>query len=98
MRKYTKRLNTKKATAVDAIPPKIVKAAASVISRHIASKANEMQVCEKINTFYVRIAKNNGIENDTPVIHDKHPALKKSKKMPMCQILIFHLYICNSHR
>ena len=50
MRKYTKRLDSKKATGVDAIPPKIVKAAASVISRHIASMANEMQAKEAFQT------------------------------------------------
>ena len=36
----------KKATGVDAIPPKIVKAAAPVISRHISNLANEMQAKE----------------------------------------------------
>ena len=41
---------SKKATDVDAIPPKIVKAAAPVISRHIASIANEMQAKEAFPT------------------------------------------------
>ena len=40
----------KKATGVDAIPPKIVKAAAPVISRHIANLANEMQAKEAFPT------------------------------------------------
>ena len=44
--KCIKRLDPKKATGVDAIPPKIVKAAAPVISRHIANLANEMQAKE----------------------------------------------------
>ena len=45
-----KRLDSKKATGVDAIPPKIVKAAAPVISRHIASMAYEMQAKEAFPT------------------------------------------------
>ena len=50
VRKCIKRLDSKKATGVDAIPPKIVKAAAPVISRHIASMANEMQAKEAFPT------------------------------------------------
>ena len=50
MRKCIKRLDSKKATGVDAIPPKIVKAVAPVISRHIASMANEMQAKEAFPT------------------------------------------------
>ena len=42
VRKCIKRLDSKKATGVNAIPPKIIKAAAPVISRHITSMANEM--------------------------------------------------------
>ena len=41
---------SKKATGVDAIPSKIVKAAAPVISRHIASMANEMHAKEAFPT------------------------------------------------
>ena len=48
--KCIKRLDPKKATGVDAIPPKIVKAAAPVISRHIANLANEMQAKEAFPT------------------------------------------------
>ena len=41
--------------------------------------ADQKQVCEKMNTFYVNIAQNIGIENDTPV-NDKHPSIEKIKE------------------
>ena len=45
-----KRVDLKRATGVDAIPPKLVKAAAPVISRHIASIANKIQTKEAFPT------------------------------------------------
>ena len=40
--------------------------------------ADKKQVCEKMNSFYVNIAQNIGIENDTPV-NDKHPSIETIK-------------------
>ena len=50
VQKCIKRRDAKKATWVDAIPPKIVKAAAPVLSKHIVSLANEMQAKEAFPT------------------------------------------------
>ena len=41
--------------------------------------ADKKQVCEKMNTFYVNIALNIGIENDLPV-DDSHPSIEKIKE------------------
>ena len=41
--------------------------------------ADQKQVCERMNTFYVNIAKNIGIENNTPV-NDKHSSIEKIKE------------------
>lgn len=51
--KFIKRLHPKKATGVHKIPPKIVKAAAPIISRHvydIANMTNKMQTKEAFPT------------------------------------------------
>ena len=82
MRKYTKRLDSKKATGVDAIPPKIVKIAASVISRHIASMANEMQAKE---AFQTRLKS----AQVTPIYKKDDPF---TEKIPSCQ------YFTNTER
>ena len=71
VKKCIKRLDPKKATGVDAIPPKAVKAAAPVISRHIAKMANEMQAKE---TFPTQLK----MAQVTPIFKKDDPFLEKN--------------------
>ena len=41
--------------------------------------ADQTQVCERINTFYVNIAQTIGIDCDTPV-NEEHPSIIKIKE------------------
>ena len=52
--------------------------------------ADQKEVCERMNSFYVYIAQNIGIENDTPV-NDQHPSISKIKNMLIYQALNSHL-------
>ena len=74
VRKCIKRLDSKKATGVDAIPQKIVKAAAPVISRHIASMANEMHAKEAFPTQLKSVHVTPFYKKDDPFTEKKyHP-------------------------
>lgn len=72
-KKCIKKLHPKKATGVDAIPPKIIKAAAPVISRHVANLANEMQSKEAFPTQLKKAQVTPVFKKDDPFIEKKLP-------------------------
>ena len=90
----------KKATGFDAIPPKAVKAATPVISRHIAKMTNEMQAKEAFPTQVTPIFK-----KDDPFLEKKYcpvsilPTLSKIYERLLSEQLsdnfnsIFHDYL-----
>ena len=63
----------KKATGVDAIQPKADKAAAPVISRHIAKMANEMKAKETLLTQLKMAQVTPIFKKDNPFLEEKQP-------------------------
>lgn len=78
--KCVKRLYTKKATGVDAIHSKIIKAAAPVISRHVANLTNEIQTKEAFPTHLSKT-------QVSPIFKKDDPLHRKRKKYRPFSIL-----------